>query len=389
MGGLLDKPVKDKRTESGGDERMQWTAVDMQGWRTDMEDEHIAVSNIGEEFAGCGLYCVFDGHGGKAVSKFCKQNFLQELVQLTASKGRSKFGKNKNKKRHCGVHLETSDLEEILKASFHRLDDMLREPGNAKTLARMVGKVPGGAIDDLKKRLSAAQQQYQMGKLSPAEQQEMKEAYVRLQKFEQAEKGEDFVADNVGCTAICVLVRKQDVLAANAGDSRAIMCRGGQAVELSFDHKPASEVEKTRIEAAGGYLEESAGGARVNGNLNLSRAIGDLEYKKRDDLKPEEQIICSTPDVLVKELTPEDEFIVLACDGVWDVMSNQEICDFVRPRLLGKMDLKQIGEELLEHCCSPDPQKTQGLGTDNMTAVIVKLNESSLWNESGSGGYAS
>merc|ERR1719498_584810 len=125
------------------------------------------------------------------------------------------------------------------------------------------------------------------------EQDEMKENYLRLQKFEQAEKGEDFVADNVGCTAICVLVRKQDVLAANAGDSRAIMCRGGQAVELSFDHKPASEVEKTRIEAAGGYLEESAGGARVNGNLNLSRAIGDLEYKKSKDLGPEAQIICS------------------------------------------------------------------------------------------------
>ncbi|CAK9093455.1 Protein phosphatase ppm-1.G (Protein phosphatase 2C isoform gamma homolog) (PP2C-gamma) (Protein phosphatase magnesium-dependent 1 gamma homolog), partial [Durusdinium trenchii] len=78
-----------------------------------------------------------------------------------------------------------------------------------------------------------------------------------------------------------------DVITANAGDSRAVMCRKGQAVELSYDHKPASETEKTRIEAAGGYLEESAGGARVNGNLNLSRAIGDLEYKKRSDLKPE------------------------------------------------------------------------------------------------------
>merc|ERR1712113_1356703 len=112
------------------------------------------------------------------------------------------------------------------------------------------------------------------GELSTVEQQEMKENYVRLQKFEQAEKGEDFVADNVGCTAICVLVRKEEIIAANAGDSRAVLSRAGKQVELSFDHKPASETEKTRIEAAGGYLEDTPGGARVNGNLNLSRAVG-------------------------------------------------------------------------------------------------------------------
>merc|ERR1712048_1450762 len=208
---------------------------------------------------------------------------------------------------------------------------------------------------------------------------EMMENYIRLQKFEQAEKGEDFVADNVGCTAICVLVRKEDIIAANAGDSRAVLCRSGQAVELSYDHKPASQIEKDRIEAAGGYLEDTQGGARVNGNLNLSRAIGDLEYKKRDDLKPEEQIICSTPDILVQKVTPEDEFVILACDGVWDVMTNQQACDFVRTRLVDKMEMGQIGQELLDECCAEDPKETSGLGTDNMTAVIVKLNEAKTW----------
>merc|ERR1719502_391517 len=151
----------------------------------------------------------------------------------------------------------------------------------------------------------------------------MKEAYMRLQTYEQAEKGKDFTADNVGCTAICVLVRKEDILAANAGDSRAVLCRAGKQIELSFDHKPKSETEKSQIEAAGGYLEDTPGGARVNGNLNLSRAIGDLEYKKNKDIGPEAQIICSTPDFLYKELTPEDEFVILACDGIWDVMTNQ------------------------------------------------------------------
>eukprot|EP00438_Fugacium_kawagutii_P017551 Skav228539 [mRNA] locus=scaffold1887:294332:300458:+ [translate_table: standard] len=132
MGGLLDKPLKEKGLETGGDERMQWVAADMQGWRQDMEDEHIACTNAGEEFAGCGVYCVFDGHGGKAVSKFCKQHFLQELVSMTSTLGKPKFGKNKNKKRHCGAHLEPTDMEEILKESFHKMDDMLRDPAFAK-----------------------------------------------------------------------------------------------------------------------------------------------------------------------------------------------------------------------------------------------------------------
>lgn len=380
MGSILDKPVTEKRTDEGSSERMRWAAVDMQGWRQDMEDEHIAVADLGEEFASCGLYCVFDGHGGKAVSGFCKRNFTEEFRRHTLDVGKSKFGKNKSKKRQCGVHMEASDFEGVFKSTFHGMDTMLRDPANAKGLARMVGKVPGGAIADLKRVLSTAQHKYQRGELSLPEQQEMKENIVRLQKFEQAEKGEDFVADNVGCTAISVLVRKTDIIAANAGDSRAVLCRGGNAVELSFDHKPSQDVEKTRIEAAGGYLEDSTGGARVNGNLNLSRAVGDLEYKKRDDLKAEEQIICSTPDVLIEQLTPDDEFIVLACDGIWDVMTNQQVCDFVRPRLQQKKDEVEVGIELLDNCITPDPKLTDGLGTDNMTVVVVKLSEAAIWN---------
>lgn len=379
MGALLPKPVTDKESEAGSNEAVQWSATAMQGWRMDMEDAHIAIADITEEFAGVGLYCVFDGHGGKAVSSFCKARFSEELRQLTQEVGKNKFGKNKAKKRHCGAKLESAFFEDILKRCFHRMDDLLRDPVNAKQLSRLVGKVPGGAIEDLKKQLQQAQAKHSRGDLSPSEQEEMKEKYTRLQKFEQAEKGEDFVADNVGCTAICVLVRESDIVAANAGDSRAVLCRGGKAVELSFDHKPASEVEKSRIEAAGGYLEDTPGGARVNGNLNLSRAIGDLEYKKRDDLPPEQQVICSTPDVLIKERDPDDEFVILACDGIWDVMTNQAACDFVRDRLVAKMDVSQVGIELLDKCLTPDPQQTQGLGTDNMTAVIVKFNQAPIW----------
>jgi protein phosphatase PTC2/3 len=99
---------------------------------------------------------------------------------------------------------------------------------------------------------------------------------------------------------------------------------------LSFDHKPQNEGvyllthfficfplsvilgEKARIVAAGGFVDFG----RVNGNLALSRAIGDFEFKKSTDLAPEQQIVTAFPDVVTHEITSDDEFLVIACDGV-------------------------------------------------------------------------
>ena len=80
---------------------------------------------------------------------------------------------------------------------------------------------------------------------------------------------------------------------------------------MSTDHKPDLEDEKKRIMKAGGTVEDG----RVNGNLNLSRSIGDLEYKKNQTLTPAEQLITSYPEIMQVSLTDED-FFVLACDGV-------------------------------------------------------------------------
>lgn len=126
-----------------------------------------------------------------------------------------------------------------------------------------------------------------------------------------------------GCTAVVVLKIGNKLYCANAGDSRGVLARAGKAVALSEDHKPAHEGERSRIIAAGGFLSDIGGMCRVNGNLNLSRAIGDLKYKQNPDLPPEHQIITAEPDIRQETLGPDDKFVILACDGVWDVMSNQ------------------------------------------------------------------
>lgn len=119
----------------------------------------------------------------------------------------------------------------------------------------------------------------------------------------------------------------------------------GEAVPMSFDHKPMNKIEHKRIRKAGGTVDFEG---RVNGGLNLSRAIGDHNYKQNELLSDKEQMITALPDVKRITVNPhEDEFMVLACDGIWDCYSNQEVVDFVKKRLETKTEkLSQICEEV-------------------------------------------
>ncbi len=109
------------------------------------------------------------------------------------------------------------------------------------------------------------------------------------------------------------------------------MSRSGKAVEMSFDHKPEDEPERDRIYKAGGRVTPDG---RVNGGLNLSRAIGDHAYKVNKKLPLTEQMISPVPDVRTLSINPDtDNFIVLACDGIWNSLSSQEVVDFINERL--------------------------------------------------------
>ncbi|KAL6436573.1 hypothetical protein ACFW04_004798 [Cataglyphis niger] len=174
-----------------------------------------------------------------------------------------------------------------------------------------------------------------------------------------------------GCTAVVAILKGNELYVANAGDSRCVLCRDGQAVELSLDHKPEDAPEMERIVKAGG---EVTGDGRVNGGLNLSRALGDHAYKQNMVLPAEEQMISALPDVRHITIEPgRDEFMVLACDGIWNFMTSQNVVQFVRTRLSQNYEnISKICEELFDHCLAPDTLG-DGTGCDNMTAVIVKF----------------
>lgn len=169
-----------------------------------------------------------------------------------------------------------------------------------------------------------------------------------------------------GSTAVTVIIKNNKLYCANAGDSRAIACINGEVEVLSLDHKPNNFIESKRISEAGGWVEFN----RVNGNLALSRALGDFIFKKNSKKKAEEQIVTAYPDVEVRDITEDWDFLVLACDGIWDVLSNEEVIQFCRKRIGMGMMPEEICEEIMTHCLAPDCQMG-GIGGDNMTIVLV------------------
>lgn len=168
-----------------------------------------------------------------------------------------------------------------------------------------------------------------------------------------------------------------EVVCANVGDSRCVLCNQGQTEPMSYDHKPTNEGEKRRIFAAGGFVEFG----RVNGTLAVSRAFGDITYKDNQKLPQAEQAVSAQPEIKKVVMNVDDlkksqepSFIIIACDGVWDVMKNEEAVQWVKGKLAdhkaaGKTqpDLGLICQELLDHCVLTLDSK------DNVSVIIILL----------------
>ncbi|KFM22880.1 putative protein phosphatase 2C 11 [Auxenochlorella protothecoides] len=313
MGQYLSSPVTEKDTLEGSTDDLSYGISAHQGWRKNMEDAHIAHHISKDTY----LFGIFDGHGGPEVAKFCSMYIREELERS----GEFKAG----------------EYEGSLVHVFHRMDDLMRSAEGFSQL------------ESIRKSLDKA---------SATEDEEGDDTYSMLRKL-------------AGCTAVVALLKGRRLFVANAGDSRAVLARRGVAVPLSHDHKPSAAGERARIMAAGGFVSEVGGITRVNGNLNLSRAIGDLRYKANPALEAKDQIITAQPDLCVEALVPGDRFMVLACDGIWDVMSNQQVVDFVGARLDEGLTPTQAASELLNACVASDPRETRGIGCDNMTASVV------------------
>ncbi|GLT83329.1 hypothetical protein SLE2022_016240 [Rubroshorea leprosula] len=148
-----------------------------------------------------------------------------------------------------------------------------------------------------------------------------------------------------GSTAVtAILINCQKLVVANVGDSRAVICKNGKAKQLSIDHEPSMERED--IESRGGFVSKFPGDvSRVDGQLAVARAFGDKSLKEH---------LSSEPDVAVEMIDDDTQFIILASDGLWKVMSNQEATDAIQNIKDARSAAKHLTEEALNRKSSDD-----------------------------------
>lgn len=160
-----------------------------------------------------------------------------------------------------------------------------------------------------------------------------------------------------GTTALTALILGRTMLIANAGDSRAVLGKRGRAVELSKDHKPNCTSERLRIEKLGGVIYDGY----LNGQLSVARALGDWHIKgSKDSNGP----LSCEPELEEIILTEEDEFLIMGCDGLWDVMSSQCAVTMVRKELVQHNDPELCSKALVK-------EALQRNTCDNLTVVVV------------------
>lgn len=180
-----------------------------------MEDSHISELNIGG--SNNHVFGVFDGHGGREVARFVKRHFT-DLLQQTDNYNSGKYG-------------------DAMVQSFLRVDEVLVE---SQSKVELKNEAKMSKEDD--EKISQGTEKKQMD--------------IFKQLFDPKAQDDCDIAMYTGCTACACLIDEKKMYFANAGDSRAILCKGGVAYPMSEDHKPDLETEKSRIYKAEGWVSE-------------------------------------------------------------------------------------------------------------------------------------
>lgn len=353
---VADDKYSDLNTQQNG--KIQYAVSCMQGWRGTMEDAHLLAPSLTislkqknrahkkVQLKNFSLFGVFDGHGGDFSAIHAGENMTRILTYQ--DEWAKYFALNENLRSEApGVEI----LKRILTSTFLDLDQELCDIHNKHLEERRQQE---------RRKIKQLQKNY-----SSRSDEDCTTAGTQCVAIGAMEGGDTNVPaklDRSGCTAVAVLLTPTHIICANSGDSRAILCKDNKAYPLSFDHKPANFVEYLRIQKAGGEVKMK----RVDGDLAVSRGLGDFRYKRNVDMASDEQKVSSSPEFIV---TPrdvqKDEFILIGCDGIWDVITNEESAQLVQTILdEGETQVGLVCEEMLDLCFE---RKSK----DNMTICMV------------------
>ncbi|KAL3811491.1 hypothetical protein ACHAXA_004399 [Cyclostephanos tholiformis] len=343
--------------------KLRYAVSEMQGWRSHMEDEHALNPNLASNrqqamlLKDHHLFAVFDGHGGDFASKFCCTHLVSTLTAQKDWQSYLTLSNEGDGSRESVRGLVL--LKSALTSTFLELDTKLMDAernvreGQLSKLKNLVYSLGGDIGHSI----------FQCGT----------QDHDRIMNFDRKMALTLPTAvplERSGSTGVVVLVTPSHIVCANAGDSRAILSKKNAVLPLSFDHKPHNDVELTRIEKVGGFVRAG----RVDGDLAVSRSFGDFGYKNcstkesgDSSNEPKDHRVTAHPDILVYAREPmNDEFLVLACDGIWDRLTNKDCSDLIRSLVNheGETDVGLICEEVIDTALELDSR-------DNMTCCIV------------------
>nr|CAD7603787.1 unnamed protein product [Timema genevievae] len=328
-------------------------AYAVQGRRPRMEDRFVVTEDINK--TGVSLFAVFDGHGGEFAANYARDKLIKNLNNKVIELKRL-ISEGAHLKKPAQTNVTGSP--QMSRSSFKKQEQDKKQEPNVdrkqsfkKTVSSVTDecmKKSGGVTDpELLNKLEALirpiTREVRPTRGSDTQTPETPICsyldtsgsinYGRLLTDEVLAADRLLVEaakktmDVAGTTALIALMEGTRLVVANVGDSRGVMCDGrGNAIPLSFDHKPQQMRERKRIKEAGGFITFN-GVWRVAGILATSRALGDYPLKDK-------KLVIADPDILTFDLDDHKPlFLVLASDGLWDTFSNEEAVAFIKERL--------------------------------------------------------
>lgn len=292
-------------------------------YRAKMEDVHTYVANFAERL-DWGYFAIFDGHAGKLTARWCGNNLHGLLEQEILDK---EVEPSVSDATPSGLY----DMTQLLNDVFVKADQIIDKDGTGSSGSTAAVAILRWETDD-------AEDLEDLSTPSPNS-----KAVDSTSKF-------DFVPGKN---------HKRMLYTSNVGDLRIVLCRAGKLYRLSYDHKASDPNEIQRVRDEGGLIVKN----RVNGVLAITRSLGDSYIKN---------LVTGKPFTTATEITNEDEFLILACDGVWDVITDQQACRFVQDFFNSQRIEKQPYDPSLaaKKLCNLALEKAT---TDNITVMVVRL----------------
>lgn len=325
------------------------------GSRRTMEDAYSFVVDYAG-IQGQGFFSVFDGHAGKHAAEWCGQHFHETLLDKLVAKPTESIPQT-IAETFLAVDGELSKISEsgttqsgcTAVTAFLRLEDEEKGQSFAPPIATLVQQTI----------LTPAPSTSSSRSGTPSAPGVSKKDGGKLTRFMGALSGgaskkagsEDppKVGMNAAWKPEGTGALRRVLYTANVGDARAVLCRSGKAVRLTYDHKGSDKKEVRRIQEAGGFVLNN----RVNGVLAVTRSLGDSAMK---------EYVVGSPYTSEMELTDADEFLIIACDGLWDVIEDQAAVELVR----NNPSAQDSADVLVRHALD-------NFSHDNVTVLVVKF----------------